>query len=370
MATRTGNVQRRGVVGVREDLSDMIYNVDPKGFRFMEMASTGPRINQTIYEWQTDEDRAGSASNQVQEGRITEFSRPSSTRRLSNIAQISEESLSISGTMEAVTRIAGRGGRESTRLLMKKMRELQRDMELSFWRNDAANTETNVFGSDSSPTPSPGLDASNPAARGMGGLRAFVRTNFTSVSSGTGTSATAVKQSGIVDTAWSSLPTDTAGVYTVAQKAAGNANVPLANADEGDLRDLLVACYQNNEAESYDFIVGPQMKVRLSGFEGVDENRHMASGSTKPVIADAVDYYYGDFHTLKFMASRHVWAVDAWLMDWDAIEIRYLRPVGTTRLADRGDSKEWLINVEYGLVVKNEMALGAITDINPTTSRA
>ena len=364
MAARVGAVQRRGVVGVREDLSDMIYNVDPTGFVFMQHASTGPRINQTLYEWQTDVDRAGSDSNRVEEGRVTEFSRPSTTRRLANVAQIAEESLSISGTMEAVTRIAGRGGRESTRLLMKKMRELQRDMELSFWRNGAAANETVAFNAIDDPTPVPAL--ASDSTRTMGGLRAFIKTNFASVGTAGAndaiTNSTAVKTAGLVSAGWSNTPTIPSGSWIVG-------DVVLGNLDEGDLRDILVSCYNENEVEMYDLVVGPQTKVRLSGFDGIADKEHNVTGSTKPVVPDTVDYYYGDFHTVRFMASRHVYPVDAFLMDWDSLEIRYFRPVGTKRLADRGDSKEWLINVEYGLAVKNERALGAFTDINPTTSR-
>ena len=366
MAARTGTVQRRGVVGVREDLSDMIYNIDPTGFVGMMNLPNGPRVAQTYFEWQTDEDRAGNASNRVEEGRVTQFARPATTRRLGNYVQISEESLSVSGTMEAVTRIAGRGGRESTRLLMKKLRELQRDMELSFWRNGAASASTNVV-TGGTEAGIPGTALASDEVKVSGSLRAFIKTNFKSVATAAGTSASGVQTAGPVNVAWDGTPAVTAGGVWSVNKT--GTNPTLGNITESNFRELLVDIYEINEVDSYELIVGPRTKVRLSGWDGIATHTHNVSGTMKPVVADSIDVYVGDFHTVRIMPSRHVYPVDAFLMDWASTEIRYLRPVGTERIAKRGDSKEWLINVEYGFAVKNEKTLGAFTDINPTTTR-
>lgn len=376
MPSRAGTIQRRGIVGVREDLSDVIANVDPTGFVALQNLSTGPAISQTFYEWQTDEDRDGDKDNRVPEGNVSSFRRPTTTKRLGNYTQISEDTLSVSGTTEAINRIAGRGGRESTYQMVKIMRQLQRDMELSFWRNEGGTASANAVNEGIAALEGENADDAVDDTRRTAGVRSFVKTNLSSSGTNRGntsrTTSGAVPEAGPMVGTWSNYPMVRNGAWVVNASASGTAanDLTLGTPTEATLRTLLSSMYDVNETDGYNLIVGAGVKVTMSGFDGITEKTHNVSGTTKPIINDSIDVYQGDFHTLSIEPSRHIWPVDGFLMDWGKLNIRYLRPMGTTNLGVRGDSREWLINVEYGFAGNNEKSLGAFTDMSPVVSRA
>ena len=371
MPSRAGTVQRRGIVGVREDLSDIVHNVDPTGFVFQMNAGTGPRPTQTFFEWQTDKDRPGNANNRVPEGNVSTFKRPTTTVRLGNYTQIAEDTLSVSGTTEAISAIAGRSGRESGRLLMKKMREIQRDMELSFWRNPGAAASANAVNEGLAALEGANADDAVDDTRITAGIRSFIKTNFVSRGSNRGTGVktvtTGVTESGPRTGTWSNFPYKSGGSWFVNPTETNPAeenNLNLGPMTENALRELLTNMFDENETEIYDLVAGARVRVQCSGFDGIAEKTHNVTGNTKPTVVDSIDVWVGDFHVVRIGASRHIWPVDAFLMDWSQVKIRYLRPMGRIPLARRGDSREWLINVEYALEVGHERSLGAFTDLD------
>jgi hypothetical protein len=106
MAGATANTRETyGAVGIREDLSNIIYNISPMDTPFMNGVGKGSCDN-TYFEWQTDELAAAAANRQV-EGDNPDPIAVAEPRRLGNYTQISYKTVMTSGTAEAVD-FAGR----------------------------------------------------------------------------------------------------------------------------------------------------------------------------------------------------------------------------------------------------------------------
>src|SRR5579864_8406562 len=85
--------------GIREDLSDAIYNISPKDTPFISNGKVG-KANQTFFEWQTDSLAATNTANQQLEGDdIAAFDAVTPTSRIGNYCQISRKTVVISGTV-------------------------------------------------------------------------------------------------------------------------------------------------------------------------------------------------------------------------------------------------------------------------------
>jgi hypothetical protein len=100
MAIPTNTRETYGAVGIREDLSNIIYNISPTETPFLSGCGRETAEN-TYFEWQTDSLTAAAAN------RSTEGDDPTSTAvseptRVGNYTQISVKAVQTSGTAEAV----------------------------------------------------------------------------------------------------------------------------------------------------------------------------------------------------------------------------------------------------------------------------
>ena len=111
--------------GIREDLSDTIWDVSPTEVPF---SSNAPRVSvdNTLFEWQTDTLAAVSATTAV-EGADAVFAAAADTTRLTNRTEIISKTAATSGTLEATDR-AGRG-KEMAYQVIKRAKEIKRDFE-------------------------------------------------------------------------------------------------------------------------------------------------------------------------------------------------------------------------------------------------
>ena len=143
MAIVANTFTRYSAIGIREDLSNVIYNISPEETPFISNIGK-ENVKNTYFEWQTDSLAAASASNAALEGDdISSFAAVTPTVRVGNYTQISTKNVVISGTVEAVDK-AGRRS-ELTYQLAKMGSELKRDMESALLANQAAvagNTTT------------------------------------------------------------------------------------------------------------------------------------------------------------------------------------------------------------------------------------
>jgi len=146
--------------GIRESLSNVIYNISPEETPFMSNIGR-ENVKNTYFEWQTDSLAAASTTNaQVEGDDVSSYDSTAATARIGNYTQVSRKTVLISGTLESVDK-AGRRS-ELAYQLAKRSAELKRDMESIMLTNQAAAA---------------GSAGVSTALRKTGSLLAFLKTN-------------------------------------------------------------------------------------------------------------------------------------------------------------------------------------------------
>lgn len=123
-------------VGIREDLSDVIYRVAPEETPFTNNIGTG-KATATFHEWQTENLASVDTGNAVLEGDDATIDAANIPARLGNRTQISDKTASVSGTNDEVNK-AGRNTEMARQVMLKGM-ELARDIEAQMLSNQASN---------------------------------------------------------------------------------------------------------------------------------------------------------------------------------------------------------------------------------------
>ncbi len=320
MSAITNTFQTFQAIGVREELSDIIYNISPTECPFMQNAGRGS-VDNVFFEWQTDAlASAVSTNQQIQGDDVTSFDAVTPTVRLGNYTEIARKTLIVAATEEAVLK-AGRKSERSYQIA-KKGKELKRDMETSMLANKGASA------------------GSSSVAPATGAILAFLKTNITKGGGG-------------------SNP-----VYTNIPTATRTDDGSTRNFTETLLKDNLQQCFTSG-ADTKTLMVGALGKQIASGFAGVVELNSPQSRSGQATIIGAADAYVSDFGTLSVIPNRFQRSRDAFLIDWDYVEVDYLRPFKVEPLAKTGDADKAMLIAEYGLRVKNEKALGLVADLTP-----
>lgn len=319
MAQPSNLFDKYDAVGIREALSNVIYNISPEDTPFMSNAGRETTTN-TTFEWQTDALAAASTTNYAIEGDDATNQAQTPTVRLNNYTQISRKVFGVSGTIEATDR-AGRAG-ELSYLASKASSELKRDMEAMALANNAK-----VAGNSST-------------ARETGSFLAYVGTNTFHQSGGSG--ADPVTLDGAAARTDDSTP--------VAFTEAMVKNVASQIWTSGGKLKMLM--------------VGATNKATASTFTGIAAQRYNASGAKPSTIIGAADIYVSDFGNLSIVANRFQRARDALFVDPEYVSFVYLRSFKTEKLAKTGDSENRMMLVEWGLKVKTEKAHGGVFDLS------
>lgn len=310
---------REDVVGVREQLSNLISNISPADTPLTTVIGK-EGCRDTTFSWQTDVLSTAAQNHQVSGFDITTYSAVTPTVRLYNYCSLASRDFVVAGDTEA----AEKAGRESEvgYLLTKTGKELKRDVETNYTANNAAV-------------------APNGATAGeTGSLLAFIKTNTQAGTNG-------------ADPVWSTIPTDAR-----------------SNGTEGASSETLLkaAVRQAYTAggEPTLVMVGPYQKQQFSAFAGIAAQRANTSmPSNIPVtIIGAADGYLSDFGVLAIMPSRHQRPIDAFVLDPDGIRERIFREYEISEMAKTGDSMKWMILTSRGLQVDNESAHALITDLS------
>jgi len=175
-------------IGMREDLSDVIYNISPTDTPFMSTVGK-TKATAVYHEWQTDS-LAAAAANAAVEGADASTATLSPTTRVGNRTQISQKTIGVTGTLEAVDK-AGRKS-EKAYQLAKASSEIKRDMEFTFLSNTVQSNGT-----------------AGSTARVLGGLQTWLATNGDFGSGGSaGASGTTARTNGTNRTFTETDPSD------------------------------------------------------------------------------------------------------------------------------------------------------------------
>ena len=308
-------------VGAREDLQDLIYSISPTDTPFLNSVGQGTATN-TTHEWQTDSLASVNVSNAAIEGADASTATLSATTRLSNRCQISQKTISVSRTLEAVDK-AGRKSEQAYQLA-KASKEIKRDMEAILLSNQVANA------------------GSAAGARTLGGLQTWLNTNGDFGSAGVAGS-----------------------LGTTARTDSSEAERTFT---ETLLKTVVKEVYESGGDPSV-LMVTPAHKQTVSAFSGIAAQRYMAPADQPTTIVGAADVYMSDFGTISVVPNRFMLAGNsaddiALVLDPEFAEVNYLRPFETNDLAVAGDqaNKQQLV-AEYTLGVLNEGAHGIIADL-------
>ena len=296
----------------REDLSDIIYNIDP--FDTPMMTASGRRnVSNVAYDWQTEELPAVDTTAEL-EGFELARSAGTPTVRLQNIAQINKRDATVTGTQDRSNPAGKR--KEMAHQIALVGKALKRDCE------------TVLFGTVQV------LNAGNATtARTTRPLINWLETNTDFEAGG----------------ADPVVSTNTAVV---------DGTVPVA-LTEVKLNDVLQSCYENGAEPSLLF-VGPAVKRTTSTFTGRTNSRHMIAAKK---VVNSVTLYASDFGDIKILPSRWIRTRDAFLVDPRYVKVAYFRNFQRSKIAKIGDADTEMILTEYGLQVDNEAAHGVIRDL-------
>ena len=304
-------------IGQREDLSDVIYNISPTETPFLN--SVGKSKATAVYhEWQTDSLAAVNVSNYAVEGATASDATIGVTTRVGNRTQISQKTIKISGTLDAVNK-AGRKS-EKAYQLAKASSEIKRDMEAILLSNQVASA------------------GNSSTARVLGGLQAWLNTSYSGGTSGTaGSLGTTARVTG----------TDRAFTATL-------------------LNTVMQSAYTAGGSPTM-LLVTPAQKVVASTFTGIATRYRDVPANQQAQIVNAADVYVSDFGVIQIVPDRFIPNSDnddtAFLLDTEMAAVAYLRPFQTNELAQVGDAELTQLLVEYTLEVKNEAAHGIISDL-------
>jgi hypothetical protein len=110
-------------------------------------------------------------------------------------------------------------------------------------------------------------------------------------------------------------------------------------------------------------MVGAVQKQALSVYAGIATKTYQQTGKVTSAIIGAADVYVSDFGTFAIVPNRFQRATDMWLLNFELIDVVFLRHMFVKKIADTGDSSKRLMLVEYGLKVKQEAGLGLVADL-------
>ena len=300
-------------IGNREDLSDVIYRIDPTDTPFMSSIER-EKATAVNHEWQTQALAAAAANAQL-EGDDATTNTVTATTRLGNICQISYKVARVTGTQQAVEH-AGRDDELAYQEMLKGL-ELKRDME-----NAVAGTNgAKATGNDTT-------------ARTTASVISWIKTNTVKGSGGSDPSAA-----------------DGTGTRTDGTQVAFN---------EKNLKTVLQSIYTSG-GKPDTVMLGAFNKQVMSTFTG--RAQPIEETKSRTIIA-AVDAYESDFGRLKVIPNRFMRTRDVLLLQTDMWAMAFLngRKMVSIVLAKTGDSDRRQILSEYTLVARNEKSSGGVFD--------
>lgn len=340
MAVPTNTVQTFAMVGIKEDISDIISMTDPTEVPFYSGIAKGTRKSRTP-EWLTDTLAAPDPNNKTIEGDDATNDTGTQPARIKNVMQIFDRVLQVSSTAQAVDTY-GRSNELSFQIV-KKGKELKRDIESRITGN---------FGS---------VVGAAGVAGECAGAAAFLTSN--SVRNGAG-AANGGWNGTIVAAA-----TDGATTSTITETMFKN----------------VIASATKRGGDPEIVMVNVEMKQKISsGFVGIATQYNQLNQQGKNVIIGAADVYKSDFGLHKIVFNRFIghgggsrdntWTSgartnavtanrDVLVLDLSSWKLDFLQPMKTEDLAKTGHSDRKMLFCELTLECLDERKNGIVADV-------
>jgi hypothetical protein len=313
----SGSFATYQAIGNREDLTDMIYRIDPTDTPFVSsIAREGATA--VKHEWQTQALAAAAANAQL-EGDDPGTNSTTPTVRLSNVTQISYKVARVTGTQQAV-RHAGRSNEMAYQAMLKGL-ELKRDIEFGALAN-----VTQVAGDTTT-------------ARQTSAVLSWIKSNSDKSGSDPSTSGSNSRTDG------------TQRAFTEAQ-----------------LKGVLSSCWTNGGKPNL-IMTGAFNKQVFSTFTG--RATTVQEADSKKIVA-SVEAYESDFGRLKVVPNRFMRqdgnsrvGREALVLQTDLWALGFLngRNMIQIPLAKTGDSERRQVLAEWAVVSRNEKGSGIVADL-------
>ena len=303
-------------IGEREDLSDVIYRIDPDETPLFSNAQK-ETTRGIITEWQVQELAAAVDDNSASEGADFSYNNPNPTTRLTNVHQIAVQAASVSNTLDTVDK-AGRD-KETAYVKVLKGIEQRRDINKSLYKNEAKST-------------------SEPRKA------AKLITWITNVDAPADMAAATGDGSDQADL------TGTAAALTLAKIDAA-----------------MLAAYSDGGNPSM-LLMSPTNKQNFSGLSSgsVSTNQITYTAPREAAIIGSVSLYLSDFGELAVTVDRNCPNSEMYLIDTDYVCIGHLpgRMFSVSDVAPVGDATRFAIVSEYTLIVKAPKSHAAVIGLN------
>lgn len=322
MAQFAGTTDSYDLVGVREDVEDIIYDISPTDTPMMTMAKRGVAEN-TLHQWQTDALDAAGANRQI-EGDEAAYTTAAPTVMLANYTQISRKTILVSRTADRVRKY-GRT-RETARLIVKRGKEIKRDVEFALVRNQSSSA------------------GGSATARSSAGLESIISGNRIIAGGTAGTSA------GYAGGGVWTAPVDGTATVTLTEDMLKNA-IEATWVDGGDASCIMTNTYQ---------------KKAMAAFTGAAKflgTYHEGKRTSQGAIVAGVDLYVSDHGEHRVKLNRHMRQSTLFVLDPEYLELAWLDRIRPEQLAKTGDADKMMMIGEYTLVVGNPDAHAKIQDL-------
>lgn len=303
-------------VGEREDLSDVIYRIDPDETPLVSNAQK-ETTKGIFHEFQVQELAAAVDTNYVNEGADYSYVNPTATTRLGNYHQISVQAASVSNTLDVVDK-AGRD-KETAMVKVLKGIEQRRDINKALYKNEARS------GSDP-----------RKAAKLITWITNGDKPSDMAFATGDGSDAADL--------------TGTAAALTLAKIDAA-----------------MLAAYSDGGSPNM-LLMSPTNKQNFSGLSSgsVATNQLHMTAPKEAAIIGSVSLYLSDFGELSVTVDRQCPNSEMYLIDTDYVCIGSLpgRMFSVSDVASTGDATKFAIVSEWTLIVKAPKAHAAVIGLN------
>jgi|GEM_PF-841513 len=336
---------------MKEDVSDIIYNISPTDTPFMSSCKRGSTKN-TLFQWNLDKLADAKVQDGVLEGERADGAATLATDSVlqvpqeKNYTQIFRKLVEASGTIEAVD-LYGRKS-EMAYQMAKKSQEIKRDIETTLLGLSNAPVGIRLLTTDMGA----GADA-NDGATGI----ARVTRNFAN----------------IVDTHQLIDSTSPATIDATSTVVSGGAVPGTPDLMSPAVIDKVMRKMWEIGAD-FDFAIpSPKTMEAIADFAisagpGLS-GRFRDSGQAKKVV-NVVDVYVSPYGEISMVLDRFMPPADPvdttsvgnvmYFIDPKQLELKYLRSFSTINLAKMGDSEKKMIIAEFGLVVKAPQGCGIL----------
>lgn len=319
-------------VGKREDLRDIISNVDAKKYPIISMVKKMMAPRNTLVEWQVDSYPDPSYDGVLDGDDVATHENMAEDRaRLGTRIQIFRRSPMVSLLAEEVSDVAGLPKGEMAKAIAKSIEMLKRDMECAA-----------------------GSDRESQAQSGMSPYRTRGLGKW------------------IQSTAQSDLPV--AALYLT---PAGSINsTATASLVETDVNNVVASIWdQTGTDQTYQLICGRSLRSRISTFSQYQTGstnvmaaiKTMTQSASERKITSTIDVLEGDFGTVEVLPS-HWLANDTatvavrkargYLLDMDLVSLAYHTPLVSKPLQDAGGGPRQLLYAIAAVCVTNPLGLG------------